>query len=168
MYFCNTKIIFVLKLNSILLSNFGKIMKDTNSPKSNLGRPRGLNNKSLIKTFRFTNDEWNSFYDSFVKSAFSSKVEYILALTKKNSHVKKQNIITFDTYVELKKLRTEINRIGVNVNQITTKIHTLDENEDTVLGYSLRQILDELRLVEAVFSDYSSKMLDLIKEDIEK
>lgn len=143
-------------------------MKDTNSPKSNFGRPRGLNNKSLIKTFRFTNDEWNSFNSAFIESAYSSKVEYIIDLTKNKSNVKKQNIITFDTYSELKKLRTEVNRIGVNVNQIATKIHTLDDNEETVLGYSLRQVLDELRLVEAVFSDYSSKMINLIKQEIEK
>ena len=109
-------------------------MKGANSPKSNLGRPRGQNNKIVKKTFRFTEEEWNYFEENFVKSAFSSKVEYILSLVRSKPGVKKQNVITFDTYSELKKLRVETNKIGVNINQVATKIHTLGVEENTILG----------------------------------
>ena len=131
-------------------------MKGANSPKSNLGRPRGQNNKIVKKTFRFTEEEWNYFEENFVKSAFSSKVEYILSLVRSKPGVKKQNVITFDTYSELKKLRVETNKIGVNINQVATKIHTLGVEENTILGYSLGNLMDELTKIKSLYEEYSS------------
>ena len=143
-------------------------MKGANSPKSNLGRPRGQNNKIVKKTFRFTEEEWNYFEENFVKSAFSSKVEYILSLVRSKPGVKKQNVITFDTYSELKKLRVETNKIGVNINQVATKIHTLGVEEKTILGYSLGNLMDELTKIKSLYEEYSSVLTKEIGKEINK
>lgn len=143
-------------------------MKGANSPKSNLGRPRGQNNKIVKKTFRFTEEEWNYFEENFVKSAFSSKVEYILSLVRSKPGVKKQNVITFDTYSELKKLRVETNKIGVNINQVATKIHTLGVEENTILGYSLGNLMDELTKIKSLYEEYSSVLTKEIGKEINK
>jgi hypothetical protein len=143
-------------------------MKGANSPKSNLGRPRGQNNKIVKKTFRFTEEEWNYFEENFVKSAFSSKVEYILSLVRSKPGVKKQNVITFDTYSELKKLRVETNKIGVNINQVATKIHTLGVEENTILGYSLGNLMDELTKIKSLYEEYSSVLTKEIEKEINK
>ncbi len=143
-------------------------MKGANSPKSNLGRPRGQNNKIVKKTFRFTEEEWNYFEENFVKSAFLSKVEYILSLVRSKPGVKKQNVITFDTYSELKKLRVETNKIGVNINQVATKIHTLGVEENTILGYSLGNLMDELTKIKSLYEEYSSVLTKEIEKEINK
>lgn len=143
-------------------------MKGANYPKSNLGRPRGQNNKIVKKTFRFTEEEWNYFEENFVKSAFSSKVEYILSLVRSKPGVKKQNVITFDTYSELKKLRVETNKIGVNINQVATKIHTLGVEENTILGYSLGNLMDELTKIKSLYEEYSSVLTKEIGKEINK
>lgn len=143
-------------------------MKGANSPKSNLRRPRGQNNKIVKKTFRFTEEEWNYFEENFVKSAFSSKVEYILSLVRSKPGVKKQNVITFDTYSELKKLRVETNKIGVNINQVATKIHTLGVEENTILGYSLGNLMDELTKIKSLYEEYSSVLTKEIEKEINK
>lgn len=143
-------------------------MKGANSPKSNLGRPRGQNNKTVKKTFRFTEEEWNYFEENFIKSAFSSKVEYILSLVRSKPGVKNQNVITFDTYSELKKLRVETNKIGVNINQVATKIHTLGVEENTILGYSLGNLMDELTKIKSLYEEYSSVLTKEIGKEINK
>ncbi|MBW4888912.1 plasmid mobilization relaxosome protein MobC [Mucilaginibacter sp. HMF5004] len=78
-------------------------------------------------TLRFTNDEYGTLVTRWKKTTIKKLSEYVRrVLFGKELTVKTRNSSLDEFMAELLLLKKELNAIGVNFNQATHRLHTLD------------------------------------------
>ncbi len=113
------------------------------------GRSKSVNPKTKRFTLRFTEDQWVQIQNGFENSKMYNSYSEMLIdrIINKEYHIKYTN---FDI-VEFGKIRSDINRIGSNINQIAkiinSKNNTFNKNEFYSNIKVLANKVDELNKV---------------------
>ncbi|MNU20673.1 hypothetical protein D3C71_89220 [compost metagenome] len=102
--------------------------------------------EGLLKriTFRMSNEEWEKLEKMLKRSRHRSMSELIRAMLFRGKVLVVSHDDSLDlTMEQLSAIRTELHRIGVNVNQLTAKFHSEPMTEGRLL--QVKEIQDEFK-----------------------
>jgi len=100
-------------------------------------------------SFRVTQSEFDRLEKEFKKSAFFRKSDFLRAIYAKHK-ASKSRMKEWEAIIKAGKLSNELNRVGVNFNQLTKKI-----NEGLITSISKRE--------KAVINEIANYVYEVIK-----
>lgn len=101
--------------------------------------PKQTNCKSIL--FEVNEEEWNTFIEEFQKSKERYKKAFFFKAIKKFNSDNTLSIDSSGVQENLMALKTEIKKIGTNINQVTHKVHLCGFDSSSA---EVAQKLDEL------------------------
>ncbi|MGT2754712.1 plasmid mobilization protein [Streptococcus ovis] len=113
--------------------------------------------RNLQRIVRFSPDEWAAVRSKLDKLNIKNFNSYAVMMLTQG------RVITVD-FKELVELRKEVNRIGVNINQLAKYINTSEE----VTAEQYRSLQEQIQSVKDLVSDKFASESSLLEELMEK